>query len=259
MQTPEGYVQFRPPLRSFVLAAMHFPKDAERRQLFIDAMIGEAFGMVIAAQTVGEVADRIPTVDAFQLGKYAERWPEVMADGLKLVRKVKGDKSEGTLPGEFAGTMILLPLLASCQGHRIGRNAVYKAWGGDKDGAKRALQILWKDYSPVAHFWATFLIIHGIPDEESGFYTFLCIAEYFRLWGIKYHPERADEAIQSGNTISVKPDNMTSMEFSLSSISIADSFLGQIGMPPPSVRLRLTSEGVFFASENEDFICLERL
>jgi hypothetical protein len=228
-------------------------------QLFIDAMVGEAFGKVIAAQAAGEIPAGVSTSDAFRLGRYAERWPEVQVDGLKLVRKVKGDKSEGTFPGEFAGTMILLPLLASCQGHRIGRNAVYKAWGGDTDGAKRALQILWKDYSPVAHFWAAFLILHDIPDEESKFYTFLCIAEYFRLWGIKYHPERADEAIQSGNTIGVKPDNITSMELNLSSISIADSLLGQIGMAPPSGRLRFTSEGVFFASENEDFICLERL
>jgi hypothetical protein len=88
------------------------------------------------------------------------------------------------LPGEIAGDILLLALLAWAQDKKTGRTAIYKAIAGknDRGGSVRTLIKIWRDYGSVAHLWAAFLLVGRIPEDQGGLIHFLSFAEFLRRW-----------------------------------------------------------------------------
>lgn len=133
---------------------------------------------------------------AFASGRAAGEWDDSITIALRSVKLMAAPGPPSIFPGEFAATMLLLPLAAYAQGRKIGRNAVYKAVSGNRTGSRRSLQKIWKNYEAVAHLWAAFLVSGDVPSDEEGLITFLSFAELLRRWASTYFPDRADRAPQ---------------------------------------------------------------
>ncbi|MGD0186986.1 MAG: hypothetical protein ABSC25_17280 [Roseiarcus sp.] len=234
--------------RLHMRAAMLFPSDQSKREAFIAGTIGRALGSILP-ELDSESKQSIPAEIAFAFGRATERLDPLIAKALELKRKIKGNIGSGIFPGEFAGVMLLLPLAALFQGKRIGRNAVYRAFCHGNDGARRTLQHIWAEYSPAAHLWAASLICDGLPEDEKGLLEFTCLAEFLRMWGTTFYPQNADEPLQPNTDLIIRPIVLHAVEFDLRAFEIDQDVMEQIGLAAPSGLVRLTSEGVFFASE----------
>jgi hypothetical protein len=183
-------------------------------------------------------------------GRAAAGWDSSIALALRSVKLMSAQGAPRIFPGEFAATMLLLPLAAYAQGRKIGRNAVYKAVSGNHTGSHRSLQKIWKNYEAVAHLWAAFLVSGGVPSDEEGLITFLSFAELLRRWASTYYPDQARDTLQSTDAWRLSDDFARPVELPLKSLGISEKTLKLLDLKEPTQTACFTSRYLVFASES---------
>jgi hypothetical protein len=111
-------------LLATILFWLLFPKQGPRELRFQIALVSEAI-----VRTVLLNPDDL-TIDlklAAGAGFFAREHDDLFQEGLR--RKLASKQQPGVLPGAFAAEMLLVPLVAQCQGKRLSRNDIYRLYG----------------------------------------------------------------------------------------------------------------------------------
>lgn len=233
-----------------IMSLMLYPQDAEME--LVNRMLGAALAEVMP-ELDREDLFSIDPIMACASGRAAAWWDNFIATPLRRTKLIDVRETPSIHPGEFAATMLLLPLAAYAQGVKIGRNAVYKAFIGDRadsSGSRRSLQKIWKNYEAAAHLWAAFLISGGVPSDRYGLITFLSFAELLRRWASTYYPNRATNPLQSPDAWCLSGDFVRPVELPLKSLGISQKTLGLLNLKEPTQTACFTRERVAFTSES---------
>lgn len=230
-------------------ALMLYPQDIEKRLEFVDCLLGKALAEVMP-ELDREDLSTIDPIMALAAGMAAGVWDNFIATAPRQTKLMAASGVPSIFPGEFAATMLLLPLAAYAQGRKIGRNEVYKAVSGNCTGSHRSLQMIWKKYEAVAHLWAGFLVSGGVPLDEEGLITFLSFAELLRRWASTYVPDRARDTLQSPDAWRLSDDFARPVELPLKSLGISKETLKLLNLKEPTQTACFTTEHLFFTSES---------
>jgi hypothetical protein len=233
-------------------SVMLFPHDEDKQSEFQGGLVGKGFEALIPELSHEDVAEiGLPLV--FDLGKAAASFDTSADATLRTVKLTATRGAPAMLPGEIAGDVLLLALLAWTQGKKTGRTAIYKAIAGtsDRSGSIRTLQMIWRDYGSVAHLWAAFLVTGGIPEDREGLINFLSFAEFLRRWATTYFPDRAKEPIMDPATArSISGDSLRAVDLPLAFLKPSNEVLERLNLSKPCGTVTFTSERLLFTCDD---------
>ena len=92
-----------------VHSLMLFPQDEEARAKFYEGHLGASFGEALAEFHETELEGISPTM-AYQMGRAAAAYGSAVEGALREVKLQASKGSRSIYPGEFAATMLLVPL-----------------------------------------------------------------------------------------------------------------------------------------------------